>query len=305
MPLDSLLIVGSGAMACLFASRLAPVTAVTLLGSWEEGLAAIETRGIRVIELDGHETEARVAVTRQPKTIGSTRTALVLVKSWQTQRAAEQVQACLAEDGLALTLQNGLGNLEVLQEILGESRTAEGVTTTGATMLGPGHVQHGGDGPITLGSHSRVNALAETLAAAGFVVQRKDDLDGLIWTKLAVNAAINPLTALLEVRNGGLLEHSAGRDLMTAAAVEVGAVAKKMGIQLTTEDPAAFAFQVAERTSSNLSSMLQDIKRGAPTEIDAICGAISRVSAELNMETPINWGLWKLVRAKAALVSGG
>jgi 2-dehydropantoate 2-reductase len=304
MPLDELLIVGSGAMACLFASRLSRISRVILLGSWQEGLAAIEAEGIRVLELDGRETRAHVDVIRDPRVQCGTKAALVLVKSWQTDRAAQQLGTCLAEDGIALTLQNGLGNLETLQAVLGETRAALGVTTMGATMLGPGSVRHGGDGPIFLGPQVGIDPLIETLVQAGFDVQRQQELNGLIWSKLAVNAAINPLTALLEVQNGQLLEQEATRALMARSAEEVARLAEALGIRLTTQNVADFALQVAEKTRANLSSMLQDIQRHAPTEIDAICGAISRLADQYGVDAPINWGLWKLVSAKAAQMPG-
>jgi 2-dehydropantoate 2-reductase len=301
MPLDELLIVGSGAMACLFAARLSCVTRVILLGSWQEGLAAIESEGIHVLELDGRETHVNVDVIRDPQSQYGTRAALVLVKSWQTDRAARQLEACLADDGIALTLQNGLGNLETLQAVLGGPRATLGVTTMGATMLSPGRVRHGGDGPIFVGSQVGIDPLIETLVLAGVDVQRQKELNGLIWSKLAVNAAINPLTALLEVHNGQLLAQEATRAVMAAAAEEVARLAKALGVQLTTENVADFAMQVAERTSANFSSMLQDIQRHAPTEIDAICGAIFRLADQHGVDVPINWGLWKLVSAKATL----
>ena len=304
MPVDELLIVGSGAMACFFAARLSRVTQVTLLGSWQAGLAAIESKGIRVAEINGQESQARVAVIRDPQAQCGARAAMVLVKSWQTDRAAIQLKTCLAEDGIALTLQNGLGNLEILQAALGERRAALGVTTIGATLLGPANVRHGGEGPVYLGPHTGMDPLADTLSLAGFDVQRQDDLNGLIWRKLAVNAAINPLTALLEVRNGQLLEQEATRELMAAVAQEVADLAREMGIHLATKDVTEFALQVAARTSANLSSMLQDIRRKAPTEIDAICGAISRLAAQHNVHAPLNWGFWRLVSAKAAMKYG-
>ena len=304
MPVDELLIVGSGAMACFFAARLSRVTQVTLLGSWQAGLAAIESKGIRVAEINGQESQARVAVIRDPQAQCGARAAMVLVKSWQTDRAAIQLKTCLAEDGIALTLQNGLGNLEILQAALGERRAALGVTTIGATLLDPAIVRHGGEGPVYLGPHTGMDPLADTLSLAGFDVQRQDDLNGLIWRKLAVNAAINPLTALLEVRNGQLLEQEATRELMAAVAQEVADLAREMGIHLATKDVTEFTLQVAARTSANLSSMLQDIRRKAPTEIDAICGAISRLAAQHNVRAPLNWGFWRLVSAKAAMKYG-
>jgi 2-dehydropantoate 2-reductase len=300
---DEILIVGSGAMANLFAARIARTRRVSLLGTWEEGLVAIQGQGIRVEEMDGSQSRAKASVFRDAGELGKVHFALVLVKSWQTERAARALAQCLAEDGVALTLQNGLGNLEVLQEYLGE-RAALGVTTTGATLLGPGVVRHGGDGPITLGPHVRIDPLADLLGQAGFDVQRQDDLDGLIWSKLAVNAAINPLTALLEVPNGRLLDQEETRRLMVSAAGEVASLAGVLDIRLSTEDPGAFSLQVAEKTADNVSSMLQDIQRGAPTEIDAISGAVVRLAEEHGLATPTNWSMWLLVKAKAALIAG-
>ncbi len=300
-----ILVVGTGAMASLFAARLSRIRPVSLLGTWEQGLKAIETKGIRVQEMDGSLTRASATVLQDAREMSGVRFALVLVKSWQTKRAAGMLAECLDDEGVALTLQNGLGNLEILQQVLGEARSALGVTTTGATLLEPGMVRHGGDGPITLGPHARITPFADLLNEAGFTVERQDDLDGLIWSKLAVNAAINPLTALLEVRNGKLLEHDATRQMMAAAASEVAALAGVEGIRLATDDPAGFAMQVAEKTAANVSSMLQDIQRGAPTEIDAISGAIVRLMEGHGMEAPVNWSLWMLVKAKAALKAGG
>jgi 2-dehydropantoate 2-reductase len=302
--MDELLIVGTGAMASLFASRLSGIAGVKLLGTWQEGLDAIEAEGIRVLELDGSESQIRTSVFRNADALPEVRTALVLVKSWQTERAARALETCLTTDGIALTLQNGLGNLEILQETLGEQRAALGVTTTGATLLGPGVVRHGGDGPIYLGPHEGIGPLAGMLEEAGFDVQRQEDLNGLIWSKLGVNAAINPLTALLEVRNGQLLDQQPTQELMRSAAKEVANLAVAMGIRLSTDNLGDFAIQVAEQTSANMSSMLQDIQRGAPTEIDAICGEIVRMAEQEDIDAPINWGLWKLVSAKAALKVG-
>jgi 2-dehydropantoate 2-reductase len=286
-------------MACLFGARLAPHAEVILLGTWAEGLAAIGRDGIR-LEVDGRTETARVRAAGDPAECAGARQALVLVKSWQTARAAEQLAACLAPDGLAVTLQNGLGNLEILQAALGPERAALGVTTTGGTLLGPGHVRLGGLGPTFLAQHPGIEPIADLLRKAGFAVEAVEDLDGLVWGKLAVNAAINPLTALLRVPNGELLARPDARWVMRAAAEEVGSVAAARGLRLPDPDPAARAEQVAERTGCNRSSMLQDVERGAPTEIDAINGAVAREGERLGVPAPVNATLWRLVRALVA-----
>lgn len=291
------LIVGTGAMACLFAARLVPHAKITMLGTWQEGVAALQKDGIR-LEHDGDVQQVRVRATHDLRECAGTRQALVLVKSWQTERAAQQLSECLTPEGVALTLQNGLGNLDVLQQALGEQRAALGVTTTGATLLGPARVRMGGSGATHVGPHSRLAPLVSLLRQAGFEVEEAEDLDGLVWGKLAINAGINPLTALLEVPNGMLLELPSAREILLAAARETAAVAEARGVSLPYDDAGARTEDVARKTSANRSSMLQDIQRGAPTEIDAICGAVNREGRLMGVPTPVNWMLRNLVRAR-------
>lgn len=295
---DELLILGTGAMASLFGARLSAVARVTLMGTWEAGLETLEEKGIEVLDVEDRTTNYPVRVARDPGACRGAKLALVLVKSWQTQRAVRQLQECLHPEGVALTLQNGLGNLEALQAGLGVERAALGVTTTGATLLGPGKVRAGGSGPTYVAEHPRLEPLTMLLRAAGFAVEKVTDLDRLLWRKLAINAGINPLTALLELPNGSLIEVSAARELMHAAAEETAQVARASGVEFGDEDPGALVEDVAHRTAANLSSMLQDMRRGAPTEIDVICGAIVHQGEKVGIPTPINWTLWKLVQSR-------
>ena len=232
------------------------------------------------------------------------RFALVLVKSWQTERAAAMLSACLAPGGVALTLQNGLGNLEVLESVLGSDRATLGVTTTGATLVGPGRVRAGGAGPTHVARHPGLVPVLGLLQQAGFAIEVSDDMESLLWGKLVVNTAINPLTALLHVPNGRLLEVPEARALMGAAAAETAQVARAAGVSLPYRDPVGQAEQVAQRTAGNRSSMLQDIERRAPTEIDAINGAVAREGDRHGVATPVNRTLWHLVRAAVETAGG-
>jgi 2-dehydropantoate 2-reductase len=294
----SLLIVGTGAMACLFAARLSAAgVSVALLGTWYEGLQALGQYGVRLVEDDGNEQAYPVRVSSQPQNYAYSRFALVLVKSWQTRRAANYLAECLADDGLALTLQNGLGNYEQLAEVLGARRVALGTTTAGATLLEPGRVRPSGEAVISLNLQPALKPLVSWLRSAGFVVENAPDANALLWGKLVINAAINPLTALLGVPNGELLARSSAHTLLKAAAREAAAVAVAQGISLPYPDPVMAAETIARRTADNHSSMLQDVQRGAPTEIDAICGAIVRAGEKNGVPVPINRTLWQLVNA--------
>ncbi len=293
-----MLIVGTGAMACLFAARLsASGSEVTLLGTWREGIEALRRGGVTLVDQEGHEQTYPVCATDDPAECAGAHSALVLVKSWQTERAAMQLAGCLAPDGIALTLQNGMGNREKLIKALGAQRVALGVTTIGANLLGPGRVRLAGDGVISLSVHSRLGGMSDKLRMAGFIVETAPDPDSLLWGKLVINAAINPLTALLSVPNGALLERPTMRALMTTVAREAAAVAVALGVHLPYPDPVVAVETIARRTAANRSSMLQDVLRGAPTEIDAICGAIVTAGEQTGVPTPVNRTLWQLVKA--------
>ena len=297
-PSQSLLIVGTGAMACLFAARLSATgTPVIMLGSWPEGLQALQQYGVRMVTADGREQAYPVKATHDPLDCANVKYGLVLVKSWQTRRAAWQLAQCLAADGLVLTLQNGAGNYETLAEFLAARRVALGTTTVGATLLGPGQVRPAGEGLISLGGHPALAPLASWLRSAGFIIENAPDANTLLWGKLVINAAINPLTALLGVQNGELLNRPTAYELLKAVAREAASVAVAQGISLPYPDPVTAAETTARRTASNYSSMLQDRQRGAPTEIDAICGAIVQAGERTDVPTPINRTLWQLVKA--------
>lgn len=288
------IILGTGAMACLFGARLAAVADVTLVGTWAEGLTAIEERGI-VVEDSGGASAVRVRAARLGSSVDPADLVLVLVKAWQTASVARHLDSLLTPTGVALTLQNGIGNLELLGP-----RAHLGVTTVGATLLGPGRVRPGGAGPIHIAGPEWV---VELFRRAGFEAHRVDtaQVDSLVWGKLVINCGINALTALLRVPNGELLNRPDAALLMGRAATECAAVAQAKPIPLPFADPIARVREVAEKTAVNRSSMFQDILRGAPTEIEAINGAVAREGERLGVLTPVNETLWRLVKAVVTL----
>lgn len=296
--MNRLLIVGTGALATLFAARLAQAgNQISMLGTWKAGLDALRKEGARLVDAAGIDHQFEVQATDDPRDYIGIKHALVLVKAWQTQYVAGQLKACLADHGLAVTLQNGLGNRETLAQSLGASHVALGTTTTGATLLGPGLVRAGGEGIISIERHPALGPMEEALRSANFNLHLIEDAQSLVWGKLVINAAINPLTALLRVPNGELLERPSALEMMGRLASEVASVAAAENIHLPFSDPALAAEEVARKTASNHSSMLQDVLRGAPTEIDAICGAVVNIAQKHNLQTPVNWACWKLVKA--------
>ncbi|UCD41213.1 MAG: 2-dehydropantoate 2-reductase [Chloroflexota bacterium] len=299
---EPLLIVGTGAMASLFAAMLsASGVQVRMLGTWKEGIQALNTYGVRLIDELGKEFTYPVEATDDPKLCTGSQFAIVLVKSYQTNLAAQKLTTCLNADGVALTLQNGLNNHQALSDVLGESRVASGVTTAGATLIDPGIVRIGGRGITSLKRDIRLDLLVSQLSRAGFEVEEVKDTDALIWGKLVINAAINPLTALLRVPNGQLISNPSARRVMNLVTIEAAEVAGALGVNLPYPDPVPAVEAVAQRTASNQSSMYKDVLRGSQTEIDAINGAIVRAGESAGVPVEYNRMLWLVVSALAPL----
>jgi len=294
-------IFGVGAMGCLFGAWLTPHAQVTLVGRWPEQLAALQRAPLRLTSPEGDEQRVWLRATADARATAPADIALILTKTPRTADAARQAAETLAADGLAITLQNGLGNLETLAHYVGPERAAVGVTTQGATVAAPGWVIWAGGGPTYLATQpaqqERLRRFADLCARAGIEVQLTDDIQALLWSKLAVSAAINPLTALLRVPNGALLASGWARQIMEQAAREVQAVAATHGIRLLFDDAGAQAEQVARQTAANRSSMLQDVLRGAESEIEAICGAVIRQADAVGVDAPVNRWLYALLKA--------
>jgi 2-dehydropantoate 2-reductase len=320
-------IIGAGAMGSLLGFYLCEHAEVWLLDPWRAHVDTINASGL-TRELDGAAETRHPHATADPAAIGPCDAVLVLVKAHQTAWAADQASLLLKPLGqveirdwrlesaayqfpisnlqspiaptLVVTLQNGVGNRELLAEALGANRVGQGVTALGATLLGPGRVCHAGQGTTVFGSApdpTGMGQLADLFRASGLPAEVGDDLDALVWGKLLVNVGINALTALLRVPNGALADTSEARELVAAAVAEAAAVARARGIRLPYDDPLEHTLAVARATGANRSSMLQDVLRGSTTEIATINGAVVREGQRLGVPTPVNQLLAALVAA--------
>lgn len=297
----SILIYGSGAMACLTAAHMAAAgNDVTMLDTWKDGIDALQN-GVTLISPYGEASTYPVHAVVSPSKCLKAELTMVLVKSWQTAKAAKALALCLLPEGIAVTLQNGLGNLEVLQDVLGVDRVRTGSATFGATLLAPGKVRAAGMGMLTLDADPRINILAEYFSKTGIPVQRDSDMRSILWRKVIINAAINPLTALLEVPNGRLIHNSDLTPLIENLVNEATTVAAAEGILFSPKDIFNQVIAICTDTAANLSSMLQDIQRGAPTEVDAICGSLLNAADRHKIPTPTLRTLTHLIHARSAL----
>ena len=297
-----ILICGAGAMGSLFGGLLHRAgEELWLLSHWAEHVARIRSEGLTLHQLDGTTLRLNIPILDYndplPREIDL---AFISVKSADTDDAATQAHAALAAHGVAITMQNGLGNRERLARVVGERRALLGVTSHGATLLGPGEVRHAGAGHTAIAAQPDgvwARRIAALLTAAGIESEVEQEIAPLLWNKLLVNIGINALTAILDLPNGALLTTEARRALLRDAVEEGAAVARAKGIAIAP-NPVARTEAVARATALNVSSMRADVQRGVATEIDVINGAIVREGAALAIPTPVNAMLTRLVQAK-------
>lgn len=311
-------IIGSGAMGSLYGAKLSKNrdNKVYLLDVWREHIDAINAEGLKMHECSHGESRGENALvyreliaTDNPEDIGEVDLAIVFVKSSSTEAAVKFSQAVIGDKTVILTLQNGLGNADIIESAVGAGRVVAGTTSHGANTIRAGEICHAGEGPTVIGelhegADERLMKIKENFEAAGLQVEIANDVLALIWDKLLVNVGINPITAILGLRNGEIPEYPDADKLMEAAVLEADSIRRAAGISAGSGDPVEHVRSVCRRTAQNRSSMLQDIASNRKTEIDFINGAIVREGMRLGIPTPVNAALVHMIKILEEKESG-
>ena len=226
---------------------------------------------------------------------------ILCVKAFDAANAIQSALPLIGIHTLVLTLQNGLGNAETIAQSVPAVQVLGGTTAMAANLAGPGVVRFAGSGETLIGEFQggveNAKQVAEKFNRAGLQASATPDLQAAVWSKAVINAGINPLTAILRVRNGMLLKTEEARKILRLAVSEAAVIARANGVKLLYQSPVNKAEAVAKATSSNISSMLQDVISQQRTEIDAINGEICRAARKLQIEAPVNRVLYSLVKS--------
>lgn len=300
-------VLGAGAMGGLFGSKLRRAGHdVLLYDVWKEHVRAIQRDGLLVEEVDGDREAVDVPASfSEPGRIMHADLVLVEVKTYDTFDALTAVGEWLPPGAYVLSLQNGIGNLEEMRRALPDhDRIIIGTTAQGSNVVKSGHVMRTGAGPTEIGDPREdqeigaLDEIASVFSEAGIPMSVAPDVMPSIWAKLAANAAINPTTALTGLRNGDLPAATGMREIYSAIVDELVAVMDALSIARVKDDYVAYAEFVMEVTATSYSSMLQDVRNGRRTEIDAINGAVADFGAEAGVDTPANRMIASLVRQR-------
>ena len=292
---------GAGAMGSLLGGLLTlSGEEVWLVDIWKEHIDALRSNGLS-IEDQGEIRTVRVNATEEVTSVGKADLVLFFVKTYHTEKAVSDALVLQKENTIFLTLQNGLGNEEVICQQIDRKKVLLGVTNHGATFLGPGRIRHAGRGKTSVGEldgemTDRVAQIAQVFRKAEIETEASVNIHDLIWAKLFVNIGMNALTALTGFKNGQLLHYPETLRLMEALVSEAVEVAKRKGIRIEG-NPLEKVKAVAEATRENRSSMGQDFDYKRKTEIDAINGAVVREAECLGIPAPFNRAIADLVKA--------
>jgi 2-dehydropantoate 2-reductase len=296
-----IVVVGPGAIGCLVSAFLSKAKGeIWLLDKNKERAEALSLKGIAVEGISGN-WQAQVKATAIAKDIGQADLIVICVKSYDTKAAIRSVEPAIGANSRILTLQNGIGNIEIIGEVTGADKVIGGVTNLGATYLDTGKIRHAGNGETVIGRIDgkipvEMRAIREIFNKVGLSARISRDIKGLLWSKLMINVGINALTAITRLNNGRLTEFEGTRRILTRAVSEALKVAKRKRIKLIYDDPLAKVEAVCEATATNVSSMLQDVLKKKRTEIEFINGVIVRQGQELGIAVPVNAMLVDLVK---------
>ena len=306
----TVLVVGAGALGSVFGCLLKDSGHEVGLLEPSSRLDDVRELGLAVSGLFGEHCRREFALYSSAEDVPADYYDLVLmtVKSFHTEEAARQAAPKVGQGALVVSLQNGLGNYEAIRDQVGEKHVLAGRVIFGAQFVGRARVEVTVYAePVMIGSPTNavdsapVKQIAEAFSEAGIPTEATLEISKYLWAKMLYNCALNPLSAMLNVPYGKLLETQATRNLMRQIVGEVFLVARAHEIELFWDKPTDYVDllfgKLIPDTAAHLASMAQDLQAGRGTEIEALNGAIVRMGEHKGVECPVNGALSELVRA--------
>lgn len=291
---------GAGAVGSYFGGMLARAGVPVVLIGRPAHVEAILRQGLEIQSLHFHEF-VQVEAAAEPEAAADANWILFSVKTYDTENTARALAPYLKPDAVILSLQNGVGNAETIEQITGRT-SLPAVVYVAAELAAPGKVVHSGRGELIIGNYRgtdlprKVEEIAQLFAAAGVPCQVSDDIQGQLWLKLIFNVAGNAVTALGRASFRQVAEHPLAREIVAEAAREAMRVAAAVGVRLPVEDPVAMGLEIARTLGDATSSLAQDLARGKRSEVDAFNGFVVARGRELGVPTPVNATLNALVK---------
>ncbi len=299
-------ILGAGAMGSVYGALFSRAgNEVWLIDRWADHMEAVQRDGLRVSGASG-DWRAHPRATTDPNDVGACDLVVVATKGSSLADALKSLPLIRGQDGVVLSVQNGLGAEQELSQAAPLNRAYVGIAGGfGASIPAPGHVHHNGLELVSVASLAKdgfagATALAELWASAGFAAKADPDVKHMIWSKLICNAAFSAVCCVTGLRIGEVLNEPNASSLATKCALEATNVARALGVRFEFVDPADYIRRFGERIPDAKPSLLLDRLGGKSGEIDFINGAVAREAEKLAISAPTNSALADLVRTMEA-----
>ena len=297
-------VIGAGVMGCIYGGPLSVNNEMLLVDVYKPHIDAINNDGLRIKELDGS-----INVYGNPRATDDTSKespadiVILLCKGYQTASALGSNKRLIGENTVVLSLQNGYGNADEIMKFVPQEQIVLGTSSHGGIMEGPGKVFHSGTGVTQLGclteSQRSAEMIASVLESAGIKeVVLVPNVKRLVWHKLFVNCAINPIGALPNDTNQTVLNNEFSNAAARKIVAEAVEVANAAGMDFDFNEEFEYVLTVSKETANVRCSMLADVTNKRKTEVDRINGAIVSEAAKLGMRAPLNELMTELIHAK-------
>lgn len=278
-------------MGALFGGYLAERNEVYLVDVDARRVERINAEGVRIREQDGTEKAYHPAAVTESTGLPAMDLVIVFVKAMYTESALEGNRELIGPETYLMTLQNGAGHESKLLKFADRAHVVIGTTQHNSSLLGDGHVNHGGGGKTVIGlldgGSERLRGIAETFTASGFACTTSDEVKAQIWRKLFLNTAASTLTGILQVPLGHILENRYACELMEAMAREAVSVANAEGFAtFDAEGVIGEIKEVLSRSRAGYTSIYADVKNGARTEVDTISGSVVEAAHAAGVPVP-------------------
>lgn len=300
-----IVMLGAGALGSTIGGTLAMGgNDVHFVDMWQEHVDLINKDGLHMTN-EKEDWYVRVDARTTADTIGEADLVIVLVKSFATKQAVEQLKQTnvIGKNTLVMSLQNGLGNEETIASVIGSENVISGKTYVGGRLIQAGYISAGVQGKWTyIGELNgeitdRIQTVCNVFNDAGLLCEVSDNIKGLIWDKLLINVAAGALCGITRLPYGPLYEADYIKDVAVAAIQEGIQVAKAAGVVLKSEDPQYPWVAASEGLPGTFkTSILQSLELKRPTEIDFINGSIVEWGKKYGIATPVNQTLVACVK---------
>ena len=305
---ETVAIVGAGAVGGYFGAMLARGGATVTLLARAAQVEAVRRSGLVVLEPQG-EWRADVRATLDPAGVRDAGLLLVAVKSHHTESAVAPLAPHLRHDACVLSLQNGVDNAQRIAALLPNPVYAA-VVYVGADTDGPGRIRHTGRGDLLIGRPRKVPVRGDgtsDLASISRLFEQaqvpcpiSNDIDAALWSKLALNCAMNAVSALTGARYRAMAAQADIRELMERLVRETVAVASAEGVALDADALVAGMWKLMAAMPGQQSSTAQDLQQGRPTEIDSLNGYVAELAKRHGVDASVNRALHALVKMREA-----